>query len=232
MGGLVSMRWIARVGAIGVTVSVCATAPAQVHESQRRAAERADESRAAIVTMHRFGTCVAFRSRHRAERVLATLPSSAEERQVLGQVARAGCLDDMDVDLLSFHPQLLRGAMAEAYFEADFGQVGGPPRRAMATPFPSVTAKQVAALPARGPKILRALVFAHCVVEAAPDDVVALLRTDPATPAEEAAFGSLLPRFAPCLDAGVRLEVSRPQVRGILAEAAYRISHARAVAAR
>jgi len=60
-----------------------------------------------------------------------------------------------------------------------------------------------------------------CIADTNPAGVVALIRTQPVTSEENAAFGALMGNFGKCLRAGVKLQASRPALRAALAEALF-----------
>ena len=60
-----------------------------------------------------------------------------------------------------------------------------------------------------------------CVADTNPSGVLALTRTQPLSPEENAAFGALMENFGKCLRAGVKLQASRPALRAALAEALF-----------
>lgn len=179
----------------------------------------------AIRVMHRFGVCIARFPRYRTERVLALVPGTPEERRLIRTIAvTSQCLEQEGE--LSFRWQLLRGVIAEGLFESDFAALEGPPRRRPVVPFSNVTPEELAGMSEEGRRLLRALDFSQCVVAAAPAEVLALFATEPASAAEDAVFARIAPHLGPCLPQGAQMAIVKPQLRGQLAEAAYRAAYA------
>src|SRR3546814_1008467 len=61
-----------------------------------------------------------------------------------------------------------------------------------------------------------------CVVTATPGETAALFQTERGSEAEKAAFAALTPTLAGCLPPKIELRISKFELRGYLAEAAYR----------
>src|SRR3546814_15121365 len=68
-----------------------------------------------------------------------------------------------------------------------------------------------------------------CVVTATPGETAALFQTERGSEAEKAAFAALTPTLAGCLPPKIELRISKFELRGYLAEAAYRRSAERRV---
>lgn len=66
----------------------------------------------------------------------------------------------------------------------------------------------------------------ECVVRAAPAQSATLVRSEIASPAERAAFSSILPGLQGCLPAGKQISFSREVLRGIVAMNFYRLAKA------
>jgi hypothetical protein len=60
-----------------------------------------------------------------------------------------------------------------------------------------------------------------CIADTNPAGINALIRTQPTSNEENAAFGGLMDSLGKCLRAGVKLQASRPALRAALAEALY-----------
>lgn len=179
-----------------------------------------DES---IRAMHLYGYCVVQQSLRRSRRILSVAPGSTEERELLRAVADDRCLSGHGyISQISYDPQLLRGAIAEWLLDADFAQGGRQGHEDRTGIFTGLSVADITALGPQGQAALRAIDLALCVAVAAPDGVETLLETQPTSEAEERAFRQLMPHLSPCLAQGQRFGLSRPQLRGVLAEAAYR----------
>jgi hypothetical protein len=111
-------------------------------------------------------------------------------------------------------PAIARAAAAESLYEAQF-----------AAPIPART-PSIAPSPMPRPAGAApyAYALAECVAATRSDLILALLASDPATPAEEAALQAFNPVFESCMTPGVRMEMSSVDLRGMLAESLYRWS--------
>jgi hypothetical protein len=176
-----------------------------------------------IRRMYTYGWCVVQEDPSRSRRILTVPPGSAEERALLKKISTDRCLSGQgQVFYIDFEPQMLRGVIAEVVLDAD-----GPKGR-LEPPFTGLTPAAIASLDEKGRSALRALDFAACIVGAAPDTVTEVLKTRPASTKEARAFQQLGPRLSPCLPQGAQMTLARPQLRGFLAEAAYRAAYAAA----
>ncbi|MGA9583626.1 MAG: hypothetical protein WBR13_16830 [Allosphingosinicella sp.] len=174
-----------------------------------------------IRRMYTYGWCVVQVDPSRSRRVLTVPPGSAEERALLGRISTDRCLSGQgQVFYIDFEPQMLRGVIAEVVLDAD------GPKGKLAPPFTGLTPETIASLDESGRSALLALDFASCIVEAAPDAVSAVLKTRPASSKEARAFQQLGPHLSPCLAQGAQMTLAKPQLRGFLAEAAYRAAYA------
>jgi len=63
--------------------------------------------------------------------------------------------------------------------------------------------------------------MAACMADTDPSGIVALIRTEPGNPDENAAVSALAPSLTKCLSAGTRLDASRQALRAALADALY-----------
>ncbi len=72
---------------------------------------------------------------------------------------------------------------------------------------------------------------ARCVVAAGPSDALALIATEPFSPAEAAAFGPIVPRLGGCITAGTTGTFSRQSLRALIADAMYQYLRASRAAA-
>jgi hypothetical protein len=175
------------------------------------AAAAAQPDELATQAMHNFGACVVETTSRGARRVLAMDYRTPEYSQALRRLARGHgrCTPGHE---LRFTGVLFAGAMAEALLESDVKAAELPGRL-------GVDAGQVP-VPPRSPTEAMAL----CTVRQAPQAVVHLLATEPASPEEAQADKALRPAMTECLRKGVQLNLNRPALRSVLALAAWRIA--------
>lgn len=163
----------------------------------------------ARVAMHRFGSCVADRSRELAENTIASDFTTRAYRSRMDRLIQANgdCFRDGGRRMRSSQ-LLLAGAIAEALIERD-----GQPlnvRLARAALQPATRAYSASDQ------------IAICVVRSLPDEVARLMATDVGSAGEEAATVGLAPALAACSGQIRGLESNSAGLRAILATAAYR----------
>lgn len=196
-------------------------------------AEPTTDTKHAVQALYAYGSCVVDQSPSRTRRVLSLVPGSKEERALLRSVADDRCINGHGgSQYLYFEPQMLRGAIAEAMLHLD--QARGSKRKLAnePPPFPALSANDLARLSQEGQATLLALDVAQCLLSTDPQAVTALLAADPASPEEGQGFTKLLPNLGPCISDGKQVTLSKPHLRGVLAEAAYRSAFALANAPR
>lgn len=177
---------------------------------------------ATAVQLQAGAACLIGRNPAAADALLATAPYSSQERQqamrLIGEIPRC----QRQRQPISTSAAQLRGALAEAVYEARF------------------TAPQAAASPAVRVKPLfqpervtgsvdaaaRASEYAlaECAAAQHPELVIGLLQTEPSTPAAQTAFQALNPAFSGCVISSAPITVDGRTIRGILAEGLYRWS--------
>lgn len=177
---------------------------------------------APLAAVLRAATCLAGRDAAAAERLLATAPYSNEERDEATRTLRLAqrCLRAREAVATS--ALALRGAVAEALYEARFTQPPAPRDPAVAAApwfrVEAATARDNAAT--LGP----VYALADCSAARDPNLVRALLATEPGDAAENAALQALGPTWNACVTAGTQLALDRNSIRAILGEALYRWS--------
>lgn len=165
--------------------------------------------------MRAYAVCVLLRYRSRVEAFLATPPASEEALRVGTRIATGECLHDGE---LRFKELLFRGGLYEALYERDF-------RRAPARDVSAAPPIDYAAGGAAADQVALRL-FADCTARANPDAARSLILSAVGSGAENAAFAALGEALGGCLVAGERVAFSRPVLRGVIAEALYRLSQA------
>ena len=168
----------------------------------------------------RAAACLAGRDAEAAERLLATAPYSRDEREAAVRTLRLAGRCVRARDGLATSAARLRGAVAEALYEARFQQPPSArePSVAAAAWFRADAATSDDDAASLGP----VYALADCVAAQRSDLVGALLATEPDGEAEVAAVRALNPVFTACVTAGTQLQLDRGSIRGILAESLYR----------
>lgn len=166
--------------------------------------------------------CVVTRDAPSAEALLATSPYSSDERDKAVRLLRAADRCMRRSSAMQTSALVLRGAVAETLYESRFQQPPAP-----RTPAPGI-APMLRAADIAGREdaafITSSFDLGQCTAPAHPDQVRALLATDPGSDAEVTALQALGAAFTGCVARGTQLRVDRGGIRAILAETLYRWS--------
>jgi hypothetical protein len=187
-----------------------------------------DERVEAVRTMYGFATCSVRRHRYEAEQFTRLEPDSPESRAMGQRMIGSGCLETSDMGdgdsavSLRFSWRLFRGGVFEALYRRDFRSEApaafhGVPALVM----PQSSEKLHPGT--RAWNIVR-LGFGECVARSAPAISRALILSEASGAEEAAAFAALMPHLADCTAPGAQSRYSHPALRGIVAEALYRLS--------
>jgi hypothetical protein len=171
---------------------------------------------AALKVMRAFGRCAA-QNRQLSEKLLEALPSSEEEQSAALWMSKSECLNG---GTLRFRANLLRGVVAEYLFSRMNLATAGDWARMDIFAVPDAEALAQADPAQRA--AIQLIGFGQCVATKDMDSVKALLTTQPNTAEEGAAFAKLGPTLGGCAEKGVSLKLNRFELRGYLAEGAYR----------
>ena len=170
--------------------------------------------------VEQFGKCAT--AQYEGAELLATQPGSPEEAEVLAEYGRRSC------KVPETNAGILRGALAEQLFKADFGSIGAQPRRELIEVF-TIDLRELQALDDNAKKRIDYVAFGTCVAASDPQRSSRLLTTTPESNEEKAILTELVPQFAGCLAEGERFTFSRADLRGSLAEGAYRLALAQSL---
>lgn len=177
----------------------------------------------AVRVLNAYAACVVKTNRRGVERALSTASGAPGSDPAMLKLMTQDCLDSGE---LRFKPSLIRGAFFEQLYRTDAVLLKIQDLKAA----PSVDYRLGAPMPySNGLTLHLGLMdFADCVVRAVPASAQSLVLSRVASSQETNAFADLSPRFRSCLTDGVELEFSRPVLRGVVAEALYRVSAANA----
>lgn len=176
-----------------------------------------EEGNSAIRSVYIYAVCTRNHRREAAERLLATIPGSAEEEAVLREAVPFG---RTECPILAARVTIrsrifLRGAIAEAIYNGE----GRKPRTAAALPLTDAEPPS-----ARSPLATIARWVARCAVRRSPLPAHAVVRDNPGSLGETKALRALEPTLRACLPEGSRLGISRINFRAMIAEELYRAS--------
>ncbi|HEX8526245.1 hypothetical protein [Allosphingosinicella sp.] len=174
----------------------------------------------AVRLMHAFTTCLSVYRRNTA-RLFAAEPGSARAGRMGRAIIRPSCVRP---GALRFNHILLRGGLYEAAYEREFRNA--PPASFDRLPrldYPWSGAGVPNEVRARN---LAAFRFSECVVRSSPAQARALLETEVTSPEERRVFQSMAGSLSACLSDRLTVRFTRPVLRGLVAEALYRLSAA------
>lgn len=171
------------------------------------------DAAAANPALDQFAGCAV--KNYEGAELLATLPGSEEEADVLAAYRARGCAAP------SAPAHLVRGAVAEALFKTDFGSIGARPKRNELGVF-AVDLAEFAEMDAEAKRRMMLVALGTCVADADPDGATALLQTAAGTAGESQAIAQLTPGFSKCVAQGQELKTAKQEVRAGIAEGAYR----------
>jgi hypothetical protein len=216
---------IAVIGPLGLLIA--AASPPEARKPDMPAPSRYDYHYSrdeADETMAEFARCLVG-SRHlrpQAERYLRAIPTGRNFNAAGVRLSTPDCLPHAFWSIrMRFRPGLLRSALFSALYQRDYG--GSPPGDVKSVPRLVIAAEfdgPEADIPA---DVVFSRVVGDCVARADPADVHALLMTKVASGGEKEALARVVPQLAACLPAGRQMAFSRPVLRGLLAEALYKL---------
>jgi hypothetical protein len=201
--------------ACGAAVAPAATRPPPLIPSWKLShLEQGDQ---AVQAVYRLAVCARTQRREAAEALLATSPGAPEEGARLRVAMPLGNTDcPIRTRNLTIHsPVFPRGALAEALYNGDRTR----PRTASALPFSEVYQPSQS-----GSELAVARWVARCTVRREPRLAHEVLKWSYGSIGEGRALDFLRPAFLACLPAGKRLQVSRLNIRAMIAEELYRAS--------
>lgn len=176
-----------------------------------------EQGNQAVQAVYKLAVCARTKQREAAEAVLATSPGSPEEAARL-RVAMPLDKDDCPIPAMKLtinSPVFARGALAEALYNGDRTK----PRSASALPFTEVFQPSPS-----GSELAVARWVARCAVRREPRLAHQVLKWHYGSIGEGRALGFLRPAFLACLPPGKRLQISRLNIRAMIAEELYRAS--------
>jgi hypothetical protein len=182
----------------------------------------------ADTTMDRFARCLVFSHwRHvAAEHYVRAIPDGPAFMEAGGRLATPDCVPrspNYRIEM-RFKPNLLRAALFGALYQRDFWR---PPAHEITVVAPLQIAAEFDGPAEDIPKaVIFQRVIGDCTARAAPGEVHVLLMSRVASGGEKEALDRIMPHLAGCLPAGHRMAFSRPVLRGLLAEALYKLRKA------
>ena len=195
-----------------IATSLSAAAPAASVDKPRR-------------IMAAYIHCLVNTSGFKLRRALELPVGDDNDSHEWNKLATSGCLAIEGT--LAFRSYLLRGGIYEVLYKQDFGKAvpiddfeGVPPVH-----YPFADADADAASEAA--RYRSAMTIGDCAVRKAPRDARAVVLSEVATAAEAQAIQAFLPALSACVDQGSKFTLNRSVVRGLAAEALYRLTVAK-----
>ncbi len=182
----------------------------------------------AVRFVAKFAACAARDVRSYARDVLRRTPGSYRSSKDLYLLATVSNSCVPFQDRLKYSPRYLRGPVAEYFLKVDFALPDWKTRARPASLYTLGDDAEIGKLsPAQKTEMMLVEIGACIWTRNAPA-VATLFGTEPASSAETTAFGALSGTMSECLPAGAPLKMSKFQMRGYLAEGAYRAASAAA----
>lgn len=185
--------------------------------------ERKEDEASAARRGHVFASCMVNKRQNLAKRVVAQVDekgyAAAYKAMTSGEIEcfNAGLDDATHLThgwRLDIPPAVLRGLLAEQLIKHDWARYAAlpalPRQLTYSRPWYAGTTRYEAVDE-----------MATCASETAPAATLALLKTEPYSDLERAAFGTIAPTLGGCLRAGFELGANRQALRSALAEAMY-----------
>lgn len=184
-------------------------------------AQRAPAAPSAQADVLRALACTAAQSPAPGNALLATVPRSSQEHDLVLPMLRTAQRCIHAPAPIVTQVSTMRGSLAEALYETQFAiPVAARAPALGAAPLVRPTEGDPAFLALIGPMYQ----LVDCATPRQPDQVRAILATDPGTPAEATAVLALNATFVACVPAGTRLTVDPKYMRFLFAESLYRWS--------
>jgi hypothetical protein len=162
-----------------------------------------------------------------ADKLLRLLPASQQSDRALFILADLHPTCAPGKDRLTFSVRNYRGVLAEYLLKSDFDLATWTARGKPAKIFTAPSNEQLGRLSPDSRSAVVMTEIGTCVTAAEPAGVAALFAAEPGTPAENEAFSTVVPALGGCIPPGVEMKISKFQLRGYLAEGAYRYAVAK-----
>jgi hypothetical protein len=209
------------IGLCCIATAALADPPIGSRLGDRLKANAEDEQTAARHS-HELANCLVNKRRAQSERLVGQTTSdgykAAYKAMIGGDLECFNMFDDASHltggRSFSIPPEVLRGLLAEHLIAHDWSRFAAlpvlPRQMVYARPWFAGTNRHVAVDE-----------MATCVSETAPAQILALLKSEPYSDAEQAAYGALGPHLGACLRVGAKVDANRQTLRAALADALY-----------
>jgi hypothetical protein len=204
--------------ALPLAAALLLSRPVPAFAQEERHRSRAEAER----TMAEYARCVVGKERKGVERFVRLVPGQPETLDAAVGLATPNCMPRSFLRVkLRFQADLFRASLFTAMYQHDFRRT--PPADLASIP-PLVIASEFDAPERAIPEgIFYSRAMGDCAARADARDVHSLLMTRIASAAERPALDKVMPALRNCLPAGRELRFSRSMLRGLLAEALYKL---------
>ena len=175
-----------------------------------------------LAALQAFGECAARDSGTNSRNVMRDLPGSKTSVDALVWMVLGSNSCDVNGRRPTAFPIVYRGVVAEYYLERNFSLPAIQPAGNLERIFADQDAKEIEDLSEADRLALSLINAGSCVAKADWANLAALFATSPGSQQEADAVNAILPRLTGCLPRNTRLNVHPFQLRGYLAEGAYR----------
>ena len=173
-----------------------------------------------VVGAKRMGMCVYNRKGTLARQALLASTKEAQDAAMAKLMGEVQCFGaEFSNDLVaerrvSFPPEIMRGMLAEAALDRSRAEADA----LQPLPLQQIYQRNWFAITGRHVSVDE---MGACIADTNPAGIAALIRTEPGSKEENAAFGGLMDNLGKCLRAGTKLQANRQSLRAALADALY-----------
>ena len=176
----------------------------------------------------RMALCVYNRKGTLARQTLLAPTKEAQDAAMAKLMGEVQCFAEFSNDMVeerrvAFPPEIMRGMLAEAALDRSRAEADA----LQPLPLQQIYQRNWFTITGRHLSVDE---MGACIADTNPAGVSALIRTEPASKEENAAFGGLMDNLGKCLRAGTKLQANRQSLRAALADALYQRLQAPATA--
>jgi hypothetical protein len=170
--------------------------------------------------LYNYGACLAKARRKQVEMFLATSPFTAKSDRTARKIASDECLMEGE---LSFPSETLRGPLYQELYRMDFG--GNVPANVASAPALDYASSH-GEVAAADPIHANLRTFADCAVRRDPAAARDFILSNVGSAGESAALQRMMAPMSSCIVQGDTVKMTRPLIRGAVAEVLYRLTAA------
>ena len=170
------------------------------------------------LTMRSYARCVIGVQRKRIMEYLNSIPGSPDAYKLANNLSKDECLA---TDQLTFNEKLFRWTVYDELYNTSFrnfdvSKIAVVPN----TDFVALANN----MGAKGMEIAAVWQLGECSVRAAPKEADALVKSAIGSKTEASAINAIVPQVGGCVDQDSQIKFSKPVLRGLMAEALYKLA--------